>query len=98
MKHIKTFEQHNTNEDFFNFKKLTDEDRFEKALNNAKPIFKINYEQEFDDVKKRKFFDFVKKNGFKIPAYIKYVNDEFVDSSVNVGNTLLSAGSGGKHN
>ena len=84
-----------TNEflDFMKSKKMTDEQKFQKALDNAKPIIKQNYEEVFDEDKKISFYNFVKDNGFKIPQYFKYMNGKFVDATVNVGGDILATGS-----
>ncbi len=80
-----------TNE-FFGFgKKLTDEEKFQKALDNALPIYRRNYENHFDENKQKQFYDFVKNNGWEIPKFIKYINgNEFVDATVNVGSDILA--------
>lgn len=91
MKHLKQYTDYTKTNEFLNvFKKKTDEEKFENALNKAKPIIKHNYENVFDEERKRKFYQFVKNNGFTIPEYFKFVNGQFVDASIAIGSDITS--------
>lgn len=92
-----------TNE-FFGLSKntKTDDEKFEDALGNAKPIIKNAYENNFNDEKKKKFFEFVKKHSFKIPPYLKWDDEkgEFIDATIVKFSSIISTkgiGGNGKH-
>lgn len=94
MKHLKRYNDYNKTNEFLSiFKKKTEEEKFENALDKAKPIIKHNYENVFDEERKRKFYQFVKNNGFKIPEYFKYIDGQFVDAAIAVGSDIVSVNS-----
>jgi hypothetical protein len=77
--------------------KLSDKEKYERLIAAMPAVWQRQY-NDWSSEKKDAFFKFAQDHKYKMPKYFKYdaTKNVFVDSTINVGASILAAGSGGK--